>query len=383
MSEPYLLAAGLLTGLVIPTSALPQIANLPDDSLSLPLLDLAEGFQSYESEKISHRQHRQVAVPEFSTDTQKSVGKGKSFAKVDNSLPEFSGQGLFPKEQLSVISKNIPSLGIFLSEFRQQRLSTVKSSFNFNSQPTNTKIKSPVSGSEFYQQRLAFLRSGQIYTRTDNEENLESSWESNKTSKLTYQDWKSLLAMEAKAITKGQGANRLSILVGDSLSLWFPKEKLPTGKLWLNQGISGDTSEGVLKRLSAFATTRPDVIYVMIGINDLRKGATDQSIVVNSSRIIRNLRQTHPKSQIIVQSILPVRSQKIPNSRIRHINAQLAIITKKQRVNFLNIHNWFTDIDGNLRPELTTDGLHLSPAGYQVWQFALEQIEYRVAQTYN
>ncbi|MEY3333441.1 MAG: hypothetical protein RLZZ176_1741, partial [Cyanobacteriota bacterium] len=26
MSEPYLLAAGLLTGLVIPTSALPQIA---------------------------------------------------------------------------------------------------------------------------------------------------------------------------------------------------------------------------------------------------------------------------------------------------------------------------------------------------------------------
>lgn len=380
MSEPYLLAAGLLTGLVIPTSALPQIANLPDDSLSLPLVDLAEGFQSYESEKISHRQ---VAVPEFSTDTQKSVGKGKSFAKVDNSLPEFSGQSLFPKKQLSVISKNIPSLGIFLSEFRQQRLSTVKSSFNFNSQPTNTKIQSPVSGSELYQQRLAFLRSGQIYTRTDNEENLESSRESNKTSKLTYQDWKSLLAMEAKAITKGQGANRLSILVGDSLSLWFPKEKLPTGKLWLNQGISGDTSEGVLKRLSAFAATRPDVIYVMIGINDLRKGATDQSILLNSSRIIRNLRQTHRKSQIIVQSILPVRSQKIPNSRIRHINAQLAIIAKKQRVNFLNVHNWFTDIDGNLRPELTTDGLHLSPAGYQVWQFALEQIEYRFAQTYN
>jgi lysophospholipase L1-like esterase len=380
MSEPYLLAAGLLTGLVIPTSALPKIANLPDDSLSFPLLNLAEGFQSYESEKISHRQ---VAVPEFSTDPQKSVGKGKSFAKVDNSLPELSGQSLFPKEQLSVISKNIPSLGILLSEFRQQRLSTVKSSFNFHSQPTNTKIKSPVSGSELYQQRLAFLRSGQIYTRTENEDNLELSWESNKRSKLTYQDWKSLLAMEAKAITKGQGTNRLSILVGDSLSLWFPKEKLPTGKLWLNQGISGDTSEGVLKRLPAFATTRPDVIYVMIGINDLRKGTTDKSILVNSSRIIRNLRQTHPKSQIIVQSILPVRSQKIPNSRIRHINAQLAIIAKNQRVNFLNIHNWFTDIDGNLRPELTTDGLHLSSAGYQVWQFALEQIEYRVAQTYN
>ncbi|MFM7406957.1 MAG: SGNH/GDSL hydrolase family protein [Cuspidothrix sp.] len=377
MSEPYLLAASLLTGLVIPTSTPPQIANLPDDSVSL--LDLAEGFQSYQTEKIAHRQ---VAAPEFSTDTQKSLGKGKSFAKVDRSLPEFSEQSLFPEEQLSVITKNIPSIGVLLSEFRQQRLST-RSSFNFNSQRNTAKTKLPVSGSQLYQQRLAFLRSGQIYTRTENDENLESSWESNKTYKLTYQDWKSLLAMEAKAITKGQGLNRLSILVGDSLSLWFPKDKLPTGKLWLNQGISGDTSDGVLKRLSAFSTTRPDVIYVMIGINDLRKGTTDKSILVNSSRIIRNLRQTHPKSQIIVQSILPVRSQKIPNSRIRNLNVQLGIIAKKQRVNFLNIHNWFTDLDGNLRPELTTDGLHLSRAGYQVWQFALEQIEYRVAQTYN
>ncbi|MBS9383088.1 MAG: hypothetical protein HEQ24_02180 [Dolichospermum sp. BR01] len=45
-------------------------------------------------------------------------------------------------------------------------------------------------------------------------------------------------------------------------------------------------------------------------------------------------------------------------------------------------HQMFTDINGNLRSELTTDGLHLSLAGYQVWQFALEQIEYRVGQIY-
>ena len=115
----------------------------------------------------------------------------------------------------------------------------------------------------------------------------------------------------------------------------------------------------------------------------LRKGATDKVILVNSSRIIYNLRRKHPTSKIIVQSILPVRSQKILNGRIRHINAQLAIIAEKQGVNYLNIHNWFTDTDSNLRPELTTDGLHLSLAGYQIWQFALEQIEYRVAQIYN
>ena len=377
MSEPYLLAASLLTGLVIPISTPPQITNLPKDSLSL--LDLAEGFQVYEGKRNSPRQ---IAVPEFSNQIEKSSPANKSLVKTDKSLPEFSRQTPTTVEQSSVIRKNLPTLEILSSEFRQHGLSIpVKSSFNFNSPTTPTK--SPISGSQLYQQRLASLISGQIYTRTDNDENLALSGESNKADKLTYQDWKSLLALEAKAMAKGQGANRLSILVGDSLSLWFPKDKLPTGKLWLNQGISGDTSEGVSKRLSAFSGTRPDVIYVMTGINDLRKGATDKSILVNSSRIIHSLRQSHPSSQIIVQSILPVRSQKIPNSRIRHINAQLAIIAQKQGANYLNIHNWFTDIDGNLLPELTTDGLHLSLAGYQVWQFALEQIEYRVAQIYN
>jgi len=345
MSEPYLLAASLLTGLIIPTSTIPQRPNFPKDSP--PLMDLAQGFRFEDSKKTPPRQ---IAAPEFSHQTLSPI------------------QGL--------------SLGSLLSEFRQPGLLTpVKSSFNFNFQ--TTKTKSPISNNQLYQQRLASLRIGQIYTRTDDEENLESSRGSNKASKLTYQDWKSLLAMEAKAITKGRGANRLSILVGDSLSLWFPKEKLPTGRLWLNQGISGDTTEGVSKRLSAFSATKPDVIYLMIGINDLRKGATDKAILMNSSRIIHSLRQSHPMSQIIVQSILPVRSQKILNGRIRHINAQLAVIAQKQGANYLNIHNWFTGIDGNLRPELTTDGLHLSLAGYQVWQFALEQIEYKVAQIYN
>ncbi|MTJ06286.1 SGNH/GDSL hydrolase family protein [Anabaena sp. UHCC 0204] len=369
MSEPYLLAASLLTGLTIPASALPQIPRLPEGSLSL--LDLVQGFQFHDIEKPSHQE---IALPEFSDRTLLDLAQGfqsyetEKMASKEIALPEFSDRTL-AKSGKSSISRKITS--------KNSSSTPIKSSFNF--QPAKARSV-PASGSELYQHRIASLRSGQIYTRTNDYENLASARNLHKTSKLTYQDWKSLLAMEANAVTKGQGANRLSVLVGDSLSLWFPKEKLPTGKLWLNQGISGDTSQGVLKRLSAFSSTKPDAIYVMIGINDLRKGATDKSILLNLHRIIHNLRQSHPSSQIIVQSILPVRSQRIANSRIRHINTQIALIARKQGANYLNIHNWFTDLDGNMRSELTTDGLHLSRAGYEVWQSALEQIETRVAQ---
>ncbi|MDF5706094.1 MAG: SGNH/GDSL hydrolase family protein [Nostoc sp. S4] len=355
MRDPYLLAAGLLTGLAIPASALPHLSIvLPENSRFL--WDLKQGSQT--------------------------VVSTKTINSVDFYLPEFSNQALQPLEslQLTAGEQNINSVDSSLPELSSQGLpAPTESSVNSSDQATSLSL---TSGNQLYYQRLAALKTGQIYTRRDSD-NLQSLWESIKKRQLTYEDWKSLLALEARAIAQGQGRNHLSILVGDSLSMWFPREKLPSGKLWLNQGISGDTSAGVLKRLGAFSATRPDVIYIMAGINDLRKGASDETILHNYRRIVRRLRQTHPQAQIIVQSILPTRLPKLSNSRIRQINAQLVQIAKQEGANYLNIYSWFTDMEGNLRPELTTDGLHLSQEGYDVWRSALQQIEYKLTQGKN
>ncbi|ODG97801.1 G-D-S-L family lipolytic protein [Nostoc sp. KVJ20] len=351
MRDPYLLAAGLLTGLAIPASALPHLSIVLPESSKF-LWDLKQGSQAIVSTKI---------IP-----------------SVDLSLPELSGQAFQPlkSSQPTVSEKNVPSV----PEFSSQGLpAATESLINPSTQATSLLL---TSGNQLYYQRLAALKTGQIYTRV-NSDNLQSLWESIKKRQLTYDDWKSLLALEARAIAQGQGTNHLSILIGDSLSMWFPREKLPAGKLWLNQGISGDTSSGVLKRLGAFSATRPNVIYIMAGINDLRKGDSDETILRNYRRIVRRLRQTHPQSQIIVQSILPTRLPKLSNSRIRNINTQLTLIAKQEGANYLNIYSWFTDMEGNLRPELTTDGLHLSQEGYDVWRTALQQIEYKLTQHEN
>ena len=85
---------------------------------------------------------------------------------------------------------------------------------------------------------------------------------------LSYQDWIGILGREAKAKASQQPQN-LSIIAGDSLSRWFPDHLLPQERIWLNQGISGETSSGLLKRLSLFDQTQPGIIFVMIGVNDL------------------------------------------------------------------------------------------------------------------
>ncbi|CAA9321774.1 N-Acetylneuraminate cytidylyltransferase [uncultured Microcoleus sp.] len=200
--------------------------------------------------------------------------------------------------------------------------------------------------------------------------------------KWTYQQWVTQLGREAEAVAANR-PSRLSVLAGDSLSMWFPTKLLPVDRFWLNQGISGETSVGLLKRLQLFDRTVPDTVFVMIGINDLLRGASDEGILDNQRQIIRDLRWAHPKAEVVVQSILPHSGEQatwenrdrllaIPNSRIRAINRRLKEIASSENVLYLDLYPLFADAEGNLPTELSTDGLHLNDQGYLVWRSALQ-----------
>ncbi|HEY9618652.1 MAG TPA: GDSL-type esterase/lipase family protein [Microcoleaceae cyanobacterium] len=219
---------------------------------------------------------------------------------------------------------------------------------------------------------------------------------------LTYQQWLAQLQREADRFIE-KPPKRLIILAGDSLSLWFPYELLPSGVTWLNQGISGETSAGLLQRLDLFDNTHPETILVMIGINDIIRGVRDATLLANQIEIIRHLKRSHPHSRIVIQSILPHggeqitekyaqslkqpipqstpkpkpvwvdRLPKVPNQHIRWLNQELAEIAKTERVEYLDLHSFFTDVRGNLRDDLSSDGLHLSQQGYQIWRSQLQK----------
>jgi len=203
--------------------------------------------------------------------------------------------------------------------------------------------------------------------------------------KLNYQEWVDLLAREA-AVAASQQPPHLSILLGDSITLWFQDEQLPAGRTWLNQGISGENSRGLLRRLRLLDATQPETIFVMIGINDVLNGVSDETLLANYTLIVRHLKRAHPNAQIVVQSILPHSGAKAtwegrdrllsnPNSRVRNLNLQIAAIARRERVYFLDLYPLFADERGLLRLELTTDGLHLNANGYRVWSTALSVFE--------
>lgn len=200
--------------------------------------------------------------------------------------------------------------------------------------------------------------------------------------KLNYQQWVTLLSQEANVAAQTR-PDDLYVLLGDSISLWFPQELLPREKLWLNQGISGETTLGLLRRLSLLDETEPEVIFVMIGINDLLRGIQEDTVIANQHAIVRYLKRKHPQTQIVLQSILPHSAERatwegrdrllgLPNQNIQGINEKLEDLAESEGILYLNLYPLFADEQGKLKTELSTDGLHLNRQGYTLWNTALQ-----------
>lgn len=196
---------------------------------------------------------------------------------------------------------------------------------------------------------------------------------------LHYQQWVDLLRQEALA---NRNAPRLTVLLGDSISLWFPQNLLPGDRTWINQAISGEQSDMLLQRLDALDGAQVESIFLMVGVNDLIAGNPESQVSENIRKAVRYLKSQHPEADIVVQSILPHGSERatwegrdrlleLPNDRIRAVNLALADIAAEQDVYYLDLYPLFVDGDGSLRPDLTTDGLHLNERGYLVWRTAI------------
>ncbi len=199
--------------------------------------------------------------------------------------------------------------------------------------------------------------------------------------KLTYQDHVAHLGDRAKAMAT-HNPEHLTVLLGDSLSLWFPGELMPGQRVWINQSISGEKTKGLLKRLKLIEKNKIEAVFLMIGINDLIWGQADKEIIANYQEIVRQLKAQHPDTQIVVQSILPHGGENstwesrdklmaLPGDRIVALNNALKQIADDNKVYYLDLYPIFVTGDGRLRSDLTTDGLHLNREGYLVWRSAI------------
>lgn len=165
------------------------------------------------------------------------------------------------------------------------------------------------------------------------------------------------------------------LFVGNSITDGGEWEELFPGVLARNRGISGDISAGVLHRLEEVAKGKPQKVFLLIGINDLARNISPDSLVRNILHIRHFLKQESPATQLYVQSLLPVSDvfgkfsgHTGKNREVLEVNRSLQLLAKENGFIYVDLHTGFSDAEGKLHRDYSNDGLHLTGKGYLLWK---------------
>jgi len=148
------------------------------------------------------------------------------------------------------------------------------------------------------------------------------------------------------------------------------KEKVSISKeiIFVNKGIPGDTSTGLLYRINDLIAYNPKPNYsiIIIGTNDLGWSSSTQKILKN----IMDLHRISKDNKIFsIGGLIPPITKRASSQRYDIIqsdfNEELKDFFIKNNIPFTD-YSYMKDEENYLKPEFTTgDGIHFSVEGYK------------------
>ncbi len=151
-----------------------------------------------------------------------------------------------------------------------------------------------------------------------------------------------------------------------------------------NRGIGGDTTDGIIARTDEIIFSNPKAVFLLIGINDLYNNTIEipssSYIANNIIKIAKKIKAGSSDTKIFIQTLLPIskkksrRNYKLYNANIKDIN-RVIIENKNQNLySVIDLFSLFVNDKGQLKKDLTYDGLHLNNKGYIVWSNYIKPI---------
>ena len=165
-------------------------------------------------------------------------------------------------------------------------------------------------------------------------------------------------------------------LLGSSSMQGFPSDLLPEYYVY-NRGIGSDTlgigTRGISHRLEeSVFDMKPNFVFIMNGTNDLgdryRTGEPSIARMIEEyEKIILKICERLPETKLFVITCQPVRDNYAHLATPTHsFNMQLKSIAEKHKITVIDIYSKLVGEDNLIKPEYTTDGLHLTPEGQKI-----------------
>jgi beta-glucosidase len=143
-----------------------------------------------------------------------------------------------------------------------------------------------------------------------------------------------------------------------------------------NMGFRGDKVQHLLWRITngELDNISPKITFLLIGTNNSEEN-TARDIAEGINKNIEQIVKKLPKTKLIVFKIFP---RGLANSKLRKITNEASEIVKKsvdnQTVFYLDINEYFLDINSNTTIDIMYDGLHLTEHGYEIWANAISHL---------
>jgi len=160
------------------------------------------------------------------------------------------------------------------------------------------------------------------------------------------------------------------VMLGDSLTqagLW--SEHLNSKNIF-NRGVNGDGLVDIYNRLGTVLQLKPQKVFILAGINDLLSGDSVDEVMTNYIKVVSTL--TDANIKVVIQSTISCNLELFTwcanvFEKINQLNQRLQTYAKSRSITYINLNTYLSDQRGQLRAELTYDGVHLLGGAYQQW----------------
>ena len=138
------------------------------------------------------------------------------------------------------------------------------------------------------------------------------------------------------------------------------------------------TDAGKVSALEALGQKDYGKVYILLGVNELG-WYNAQRFYDAYADLVDQVRESQPDAQIYLQTLLPVTAEKsaehewLKNEKIAVYNDLIAQLAEEKQVYLLDTHSALADEEDALPAEDSTDGVHLTRAGYKVWLSYLQE----------
>lgn len=151
--------------------------------------------------------------------------------------------------------------------------------------------------------------------------------------------------------------------IGDSLTDGYNvKEYYPTFTV-SNRGIGGDTTFDVEGRLKvSLYDLKPKVAVMLIGVNNMK------NMFDNYEKLLIGFKENLPNTKIILLSLTSMSGEWGKNNQLAaYSNVKIKLLAEKYSFAYVDLYSALFNLEsGEIFPEYTTDGGHLTAKGYEV-----------------